>query len=70
MIAASGRVTSDVTESPNSLLPDVENWRRKEVDELWHCTSLNDDLSMVSRPRCDVSQGPSSFKLIKRKKPC
>ncbi len=40
VVAALGAVTGNVTESPNSLLTDVEDGRRKELDEDGNSTSL------------------------------
>ncbi len=55
IITALWAVTSDVTQSPYSLFPDIVHARRQKLDKFWHSSSANDGLSMFSSPRRDVS---------------
>lgn len=63
IVTALGRVTSDIAQSPNGLLPNIDHRRRQQVDEFWDCTSIDDDLGVLSGTRCDVGQCPSRLKL-------
>ncbi len=63
IISALWAVTSNVTQSPDCLLANVQDRGRKKVNELRDSPSVDDDLSMLSGARGDVGQGPSSLEL-------
>jgi len=63
IIAAGWAVTSNITKSPYCLFADIKYWGRKEIDEFRDCVGLDNDLSVFSSARSDVSQCPGSFKL-------
>ena len=65
-IAALWAVTGDVTQSPNSLLPDIVNRRREQLDELRDSASTDDGLSVVGSTRCDICERPGGFELQTR----
>ena len=58
VVTALGAVTSNVAESPYSLLPNVVHARRKQFDEFWHSTSANNSLSVFGSTRRDIRERP------------
>lgn len=66
VITALWAVTGDVTQSPNSLLPDIVNRRREQLDELRDSASTDDGLSVVGSTRCDICERPGGFELQTR----
>lgn len=66
MISAFRTVASNIAKSPHSLLANTVVRGREKADKVRHCVSLNDDLCMVSGPRCNVGESPSSFELCDR----
>lgn len=63
IIAALGAVAGNVSESPDSLLADICDWRREKVDEFGDSLGLNDDLGVLGSAGGDVGEGPGGFKL-------
>jgi hypothetical protein len=64
-VAARGAVTSNVTESPNGLLPDIRLVAAEQLDEDGDGASLNDDLCLLGRARGNVGKSPCGLKLDK-----
>lgn len=54
IVPALRTVTSNISESPDSLLTDVKHRRRKQIDKLWDSIGSNHNLSMFSGARGDV----------------
>ena len=54
VISALWAIASNVAQSPDGLLPDVQDWRRKELDKLGYGTSVDDDLGVLRCARRDV----------------
>ena len=48
VISANGAVTSDISQSPDSLLTDIENGGREQPDEFWNGIGVDNNLSVVS----------------------
>lgn len=65
VVAALGRVSSNVTQSPNSLLSHIGLVARKQFDEDRNCAGFDDDLGLCSGTRGDVGESPSSLELDK-----
>jgi len=63
VIPANWTVTSDITQSPNSLFTDIENGGREQPDKLWDGVGVDNHLGMVSGSGGNVRQGPRGFKL-------
>jgi hypothetical protein len=63
VVTALGRVTGDVTESPNCLLTDIENGGGEKLDEDGDGARLDDDLGVLGGAGRDVGQSPSCLKL-------
>lgn len=63
VVAALGAVSSNVAESPNGLLADVEDGGGEELDEDGDGARLDDDLGMLRGSRGDVGKGPGGFEL-------
>jgi hypothetical protein len=62
-VAACGAITGNVSESPDSLFPDIWLVAAEELDEDGHGARLNDDLGLQGRTRGDVGEGPGSLEL-------
>lgn len=65
IVTAMRAVTSDVTESPDSLFPDIGLGASKKLDKDGDSTGLNDDLGLGGGAGGDIGQGPSSLELNK-----
>lgn len=65
VVTALWAVTSNVSESPDGLLPHIGFWTGEELDENGDGTGLDDDLGLCSASRGNVGQGPSSLELHK-----
>lgn len=63
VISALWAVTSNIAQSPDSLLSDIQDRRRKELDELRDSPSVDDDLGVLRCARRDVSKRPCCLKL-------
>lgn len=63
VISALRAVASNVAQSPDCLLPDVQDSRRKKLDKLGDGASIDDDLRVLRRSRRDVSKRPGCLKL-------
>lgn len=63
VVTALWAVTSNVSKSPDSLLPHIGFWAGEELDENGNGTSLDDDLSLCSASGGNVGQSPSSLEL-------
>jgi hypothetical protein len=66
IVAALWAITRDVTQSPNGLLPDIQDGRRKQLDEFRDSLGVDDNLSVLSSTRGDVGECPGSLELITR----
>jgi hypothetical protein len=65
-VAACGAVTSNVTQGPDGLLPDIWLVAAEQLDEDGHGTGLDDDLCLLRGTRGDVGQSPCCLKLYER----
>ena len=63
VVPALRAVTSDVTQSPDGLFPDIEDWRREELNELWNSLGTDNDLSVLRGARGNVGKRPRGFEL-------
>lgn len=63
VVTALWAVTSNVSKSPNGLLPDVGFRAGEQLDENRDGAGLNHDLSLSGAARCDVGKRPCSLKL-------
>ena len=63
IVAALWAITSDVTEGPDGLFPDVVDGRREELDELWDGTSVDHGLCMLCGAGGDVRERPCCLEL-------
>lgn len=63
VVPALGTVTGDVAQSPDSLFPDIEDWRREQLDELGNGLGADNDLSVLSGARGNVGKRPRGFEL-------
>lgn len=63
VISALWAVASNVAQRPDSLLPDVQDCRRKELDELRDGASTDNDLRVLRCARRDVSKRPGCLEL-------
>ena len=66
VVSALGRVSGDISERPDGLLPDVENGRGEELDEERDGVGVNDDLGVIRGSRSDVGESPGGLELMKR----
>jgi len=66
VVSALGRVSGDVSERPDGLLPDVEDGRGEELDEERDGVGVNDDLGVIRGSRGDVGESPGGLELAKR----
>jgi hypothetical protein len=62
-VAACGAVTSNVTKSPDSLLPDIRLVAAQKLDEDGHGTGLDDDLCLLCGAGGNVGEGPCCLEL-------
>jgi hypothetical protein len=62
-VTALGRVTSNVTESPDSLLADIDNTRSEESNEVGDGAGGDDDLGVLRGARSNVSKSPGGLEL-------
>ena len=62
-VTALGAVTSNVTQRPDRLFPDIRLGAAEKLDEDRHSTGFDDNLCLLSRSGGNVGQGPSSLKL-------
>lgn len=65
-ISALWRITSNVSQRPNSLLTDVEDGRGEELDKERDGARVDDDLGVVRGSRGDVGEGPGGLELDHR----
>jgi len=63
IIAALRAVAGNVTQSPNSLFPDIGLGAAKKLNENRDGTGLDDNLGLGCGSAGDISQGPSGLKL-------
>ena len=63
VVPALRAVASDVTQSPNRLLPDVVDLRRQQLNELWDSASADNSLGVVSSTRRNICERPGGFEL-------
>lgn len=63
VVTALGRVTGNVTESPDGLLADVKDGRREEENEEGDGTGGDDDLGVLRGTRGNVGKSPSGLEL-------
>lgn len=63
VIPALGAITSDVTQSPNGLFPNIEHWGREQLDEFRNGLGADNDLSVLSGTRGDIGERPRGLEL-------
>lgn len=65
VVSAVRAVTSNVTKSPNGLLPDIGLGAAEKLDENRDGTGLDDDLSLLCGAGSNVGEGPGGLELYK-----
>ncbi len=63
IVTTSWAISCNVSQRPNSLLANVENWGRQQVDKVWNSPSVDDNHRMLSCSRSNIRECPCSFKL-------
>lgn len=63
VITALRAITSNIAESPDSLLTDIRLGASEKLDENGNSTGLNDNLGLSGRARSNVGKGPSGLEL-------
>ena len=64
VISALWAIPGNVTECPDSLLPDIVDRRGQQLNELWNSASVDDSLSMLSGARSNVRERPCCLELL------
>jgi hypothetical protein len=54
VIPVNGIFTSDIRQSPNGMITDIENRGGEQLDELWDSVGINDHLNAVRGSACNV----------------
>ena len=63
IVTARWAVTSNVTESPDSLFPHIRLMAAEKLDKDGYGASLDDDLCLLGGAGSDVGESPGSFEL-------
>ena len=63
VIAALWAISSNIAQSPDSLLSHIVHIRGQQLDKFWYSASLDDGLGVFRRTRRDVRERPGRFEL-------